>query len=226
MFLVIDTALEKAYVLLVQSAAHFFVRENTHARDHARFVPTAIEELCREAKTELSQLQGVVVVNGPGSYTGLRVGLSSAKGICFALEKPLYTLSTLEVMAAAGWRQAAEKGINSDENTLVCPMIDARRMEVFTGLYHKNLTPARKPFALIADEVTLKELSGTGHLIFTGNGVEKLHKLLPPGAISFPGLVYEVNDLVTMSFEKLSGGSAADLAYTEPLYIKDFYQAS
>lgn len=226
MFLVIDTALEKAFVLLIQSDGNFFMRENTNTRDHARFVPTAIQELCRESNIELNQLQGVVVVNGPGSYTGLRVGLSSAKGICFALEKPLYTLSTLEVMASAGWRLAEEKGIDINENTLVCPMIDARRMEVFTGLYPKNLSPTGKPFALIADADKLRELSGNATLIFTGNGVEKLKSILPPRSISFPGWVYEVADLVRMSSRKISEGIVANLAYSEPLYIKDFYQAS
>ena len=226
MFLVIDTALEKAFVLLMQSDGHFFMRENTNTRDHARFVPTAIQELCRESNSVLNQLQGVVVVNGPGSYTGLRVGLSSAKGICFALEKPLYTLSTLEVMAAAGFRLAEEKGIAIDENTLACPMIDARRMEVFTGLYLKNLSPVRQPFALIADADNLREISGNKTVIFTGNGVEKLQSILPPRSISFSGWVYEVADLVRMSSRKISEGIVADLAYTEPLYIKDFYKAS
>lgn len=226
MFLVIDTALEKAFVLLIQSDGNFFMRENTNTRDHARFVPTAIQELCEESNSELNQLQGVVVVNGPGSYTGLRVGLSSAKGICFALEKPLYTLSTLEVMASAGWRLAEEKGIAINDNTLVCPMIDARRMEVFTGLYPKSLSPARKPFALIADADKLRELSWNATLIFTGNGVEKLQSILPPRSISFPGWVYEVADLVRMSSRKISEGIVANLAYSEPLYIKDFYQAS
>lgn len=223
MLLVIDTALEKAHVALVRPEGLLIVRENTSSREHASFVPTAIDEICREAGIPLAELTGVVVVNGPGSYTGLRVGLSAAKGICFALEKPLYALSTLELMAAALIRHAGEQGVNIDSNSVFCPMIDARRMEVFTGLYSSDLTPVKKPFALIADEQVLQQLAGNSTIIFSGNGVEKLSHLLPSGTVSYPGFIYLASDLADAANREVLRGCAEDLAYIEPFYIKDFF---
>lgn len=223
MLLVIDTALEKAHVALVESEGLLALRENTSSREHAGFVPTAIDAMCRETGIALAEITGVVVVNGPGSYTGLRVGLSAAKGICFALEKPLYPLSTLELMAAALIRHAGEQGVNIDSNSVFCPMIDARRMEVFTGLYLQNMTTVREPFALIADEQVLQELVGNSTTLFSGNGVQKLLHLFPPGVIAFPGLIYEPSDLARMANRIVQKTVAADLAYIEPLYVKDFF---
>lgn len=223
MLLVIDTALEKAHVALVQPEGILSLRENTNSREHAAFVPTAIDKICRETGFPLVEVAGVVVVNGPGSYTGLRVGLSAAKGICFALEKPLYALSTLELMAAALIRHAGEQGVNIDSTSVFCPMIDARRLEVFTGLYHHDLTPVREPFALIADEQVLQELVGNSTTLFSGNGVQKLSHLLPSKAITFPGFIYEPLDLARMANHKVQVSDASDLAYIEPFYIKDFF---
>ncbi|MFN5425620.1 MAG: tRNA (adenosine(37)-N6)-threonylcarbamoyltransferase complex dimerization subunit type 1 TsaB [Bacteroidota bacterium] len=223
MLLVIDTALEKAHVALVQPEGLLSLRENTNSREHAGFVPSAIDEMCRETGIGLAEVAGVVVMNGPGSYTGLRVGLSAAKGICFALEKPLYALSTLELMAAALIRHAGEQGVKIDSNSVFCPMIDARRLEVFTGLYHHSLTTVRKPFALIADEQVLQELVGNSTTLFSGNGVQKLLHLFPRGVITFPELVYEPSDLARITNQLVPKIEAADLAYIEPFYVKDFF---
>jgi tRNA threonylcarbamoyladenosine biosynthesis protein TsaB len=223
MLLVIDTALEKAHVALVQPEGLFSLRENSSSREHAGFVPTAIDEICRETGISLAELDGVVVVNGPGSYTGLRVGLSAAKGICYALEKPLYAMSTLELMAAALIRHAGEQGVSIDATSVFCPMIDARRMEVFTGLYGYNLTKMKEPFALIADEQVLRELVGNSTTIFSGNGVQKLLHLLPPDTVTFPGFIYEPPDIARMANLWVQQNGASDLAYIEPFYIKDFF---
>ena len=223
MQLVIDTALEKAHIALIEGKSLLAFRENSNARDHARFVPIAIGEICREIGIQLTDLTGVVVVNGPGSYTGLRVGLSAAKGICFALEKPLYALSTLQVMAAALIRLVKEKEIPLHESTLFCPMIDARRMEVFTGVYKKNLEPDRAPFAFIANEHSLKELIGCSPFIFSGNGVGKLMHLLPPDSTAFPGFCYEPQDIIFLADMTNDGAFISDIAYTEPFYIKEFF---
>lgn len=223
MLLVIDTALEKAHVALVQPEGILSLRENTNSREHAAFVPTAIDEICRETGFPLVEVAGVVVVNGPGSYTGLRVGLSAAKGICFALEKPLYALSTLELMAAALIRHAGEQGVNIDSTSVFCPMIDARRMEVFTGLYRNDLTLVKEPFALIADDSPLFNPSERSTMIFSGNGVQKLSHLLPPVSVSFPDFIYHPADLARAANRLVQGGNATNLAYIEPFYIKDLF---
>jgi tRNA threonylcarbamoyladenosine biosynthesis protein TsaB len=223
MYLVIDTSLEKAHIALLEEKSLLAHRENSNTRDHAGFVPIAIGEICLEAGIQLADLTGVIVVNGPGSYTGLRVGLSAAKGICFALEKPMYTVSTLQLMASALIRYAQKQGIIFHDKNLFCPMIDARRMEVFTGIYKKNLEEERAPFAFIANENNLKDMIGDSPFIFSGNGVSKLMHLLPSDAIVFPGFCYDPEDIIFLSDMNKSGASISDLAYTEPFYIKDFF---
>ena len=223
LLLVIDTALEQAHVALVQSSGLLAFRVNPTAQQHASFVQTAIAEMCLETNTRLELLTGIVVVNGPGSYTGLRVGLSSAKGICYALDKPLYTLSTLQVMAAGILRTAQQQGLTMDDNTLVCPMIDARRMEVFTALYKLDLTLAKEPCALIADEQSLLAWAGDAPVIYAGNGVNKLASMLPPGSTMLTNGSYDANDLARLALEAVRVGKVADLAYAEPFYLKPFF---
>jgi tRNA threonylcarbamoyladenosine biosynthesis protein TsaB len=128
LLLVIDTATEIARVALLKNNQVLAMRENDNAKQHATFVQPAIEALSNETEISLTQLAGVVVVNGPGSYTGLRVGLASAKGICFALQIPLFALNTLQVMAAGSIRSWKEAGNTILPETLFCTMIDARRM--------------------------------------------------------------------------------------------------
>ena len=186
LLLLVDTATDIARVALLNKDQVLAFRENSDSQKHATFVQPAIEALCVETGIQLAQLEGVVVVNGPGSYTGLRVGLSSAKGICFALNIPLYTLNTLQVMAAASIRNWKALGREITPETLFCPMIDARRMEVFTALYNANLQPAMPPQALILNDSEGKSLIERKNLIYSGNGSAKLVSLLPEGTHCFP----------------------------------------
>jgi tRNA threonylcarbamoyladenosine biosynthesis protein TsaB len=223
LLLVIDTALEKAHVALVQSTGLLAFRVNPITQQHASFVQTAIADICQETNIQLEQLTGVVVVNGPGSYTGLRVGLSSAKGICYALDIPLYTLSTLQVMAAGSLKCAQQQGLTIDDNTLLCPMIDARRMEVFTSLYKPDLSLAKEPVALIADENSLLAWAAGAAVIYSGNGVNKLAPLLPPGCTIQTTGSYDADDLASLALGVVRGGEAVNLAYAEPFYLKPFF---
>ncbi|MCX6263489.1 MAG: tRNA (adenosine(37)-N6)-threonylcarbamoyltransferase complex dimerization subunit type 1 TsaB [Bacteroidetes bacterium] len=226
LLLLVDTATDIARVALLTKDQVLAFRENSDSRQHATFVQPAIEALCVETSIQLAQLEGVVVVNGPGSYTGLRVGLSSAKGICFALQIPLYTLNTLQIMAAASIRNWKSLGNEITPETLFCPMIDARRMEVFTALYNANLQPTIPPQALILNDPEGKIFTERKNIIYSGNGSAKLISLLPEGTFCFPECIYLLEDLSFLAYKTFITGYSTDIAYSEPIYIKDFHNTS
>ena len=226
LLLLVDTATDIARVALLNKDQVLAFRENSDSQKHATFVQPAIEALCVETGIQLAQLEGVVVVNGPGSYTGLRVGLSSAKGICFALNIPLYTLNTLQVMAAASIRNWKALGNEITPETLFCPMIDARRMEVFTALYTPTLQQAMPPQALILNDPEGKTFIERKNIIYSGNGSAKLVSLLPEGTHCFPECMYLLEDLSFLAYKTFITGYSTDIAYSEPIYIKDFHNAS
>ena len=146
MLLLIDTSLGTATVALSRDDKVLFSEENKISKEHASWLHTAIGRLLAEADMTLAELKAVAVIAGPGSYTGLRVGMAAAKGFCYALNIPLITRNTLEVMAES-MKSVAEK-----KKALICPMIDARRDEVFTALYSlepkaESLKPSQPPTA-------------------------------------------------------------------------------
>ena len=145
MILNIDTATEEASVCLSQDGNVIHTLLNDSQKDHAAWIQVAINTLLQKEGYTMQQIQAVAVTHGPGSYTGLRVGMASAKGICFALQIPLITINTLQVMAFGAinqWRSLAE---NMKLPLCFCPMIDARRMEVFTAVYNEALEEIISP---------------------------------------------------------------------------------
>ncbi len=174
LILSIDTATENASVCLSANGNILAALQNQDQKNHAAFVQPAIQQVMKMANLDLNQIDAVAVTNGPGSYTGLRVGLASAKGLCYALQKPLLLLNTLELMAFASIQQQESKS----ENMLFCPLIDARRMEVFTAVYDKTLNPIVAPQAKILDENSFSDLLESNIIIFSGSGHPKLKTLL------------------------------------------------
>ena len=148
----IDTATEHASICLSKEGVVLGLIESTEQKNHAAFVQPAIQQIINESDYALADIDAVAATSGPGSYTGLRVGLASAKGICYALDKPLILINTLETMAQSilSYYQSTNQPINP--LTLLCPLIDARRMEVFTALYNASLQEIEPPHALIIDE--------------------------------------------------------------------------
>jgi tRNA threonylcarbamoyladenosine biosynthesis protein TsaB len=145
----IDTAVEIGEVNLAENGSTLRFRANSNQKDHAAWIQTAILEIMKETGYSMHDLQAVAVSNGPGSYTGLRVSLATAKGICYALQIPLITIGTLEIMAATATRQLSGELTKSAD--LLCPMIDARRMEVYMAAYNRKLEEIIKPQAVILD---------------------------------------------------------------------------
>lgn len=210
----IHTGLEKAYVGITLDQQILAKRENAIQKDHASFLHPAIQSVLNEAGIPAHKLDAVSVINGPGSYTGLRVGLAAAKGLCYAGNIPLISLSTLEWLAWPFQQSSAD---------LICPMIDARRMEVFTAMYKCSLEPVKPEHPEVLDDKSFPELE-KNCIIFTGNGREKLpepirkhpNTRMPDKKADLP----EQND---MALKRFINRQFDDIIYLEPNYGKAFY---
>ena len=210
----IDTAITKASICLAKDQEIVELKINDVQKDHAAWLHTCIAETLKKNSFTASQLQAVAVSIGPGSYTGLRVGLAAAKGLCFALAIPLITVSTLEMIAYA---------VKEEATNLICPMIDARRMEVYTAVYDKFLQEKKSAAAMIVDETSFSSLLLSENILFCGNGSKKLKSLITNTNAIFSTTESNASHLAALSFNRFLIKGFADLAYTEPLYIKEFY---
>jgi tRNA threonylcarbamoyladenosine biosynthesis protein TsaB len=213
----IDTATELASVCLSNHTKVLSFAQNNEQKNHAGFLQPAIQRIMLEAKKELAQLDAIAVSNGPGSYTGLRVGLASAKGICYVLNKPLLLLNTLQIMAAAIPTNLVKT------NSLLIPMIDARRMEVFTAIFNANLAEHTPTAAAIITETSYLALANQHPLIFTGSGCQKLKQIFAHVNIQFHQEPYTTKHMVALANKSYQNKDFANLAYSEPFYGKAFY---
>lgn len=220
----IDTATEKASVCLATNGTVNAELSNNQQQDHAAWLHIAIKEVMYRGACSLEKLDALAVTIGPGSYTGLRVGLAAAKGICYALQIPLIAINTLTVMANA----AKEKYIHDGEQTVVlfCPMIDARRMEVFTALYSPELEILKAPSALIIDEMSFVQELAVQPIWFFGSGSSKCKPFIKNLNAKFISLPTDAASMVSLSETAFSKRKFADLAYCEPLYLKEFFSPS
>ena len=210
----IDTSTGTASVCIAKDGELLQLQKNEHQKDHAAWLHIAIQKIMQDAAIDLSKIDAVAVTIGPGSYTGLRVGLASAKGICYALEKPLLTLNTLLVMANATKNEPVD---------YLCPMIDARRMEVFAAIYTKELEQVKEPLAMIIDQNSFSTELSSKKICFSGNGSDKLKAIINNMNAVFSNESFDVSDMVALSESLFTKKEFSDLAYTEPLYLKEFY---
>lgn len=165
----IDTSIDKGSFCISDNEQLLDYGENERRNEQSAWLHTAIGESFHRIGLRPSDLDAVSVSNGPGSYTGLRIGLATAKGLCYALNKPLICLSTLEILAST---------VKEDAVDLICPMIDARRMEVFTACYSKDLKIIKEPFATILTPECFSDILLNRHVLFTGNGSGKFETLV------------------------------------------------
>jgi tRNA threonylcarbamoyladenosine biosynthesis protein TsaB len=220
LLLLIDTALENASVALSENSRLLSVKTNSTQNDHAAWIHPAISGLFKETGRQLTNLSAVAVTSGPGSYTGLRVGMATAKGLCYALNIPFITETTLYLTAL---RTARQVNRNYSLPVLICPMIDARRMEVFTALYDDKLNMVLAPQSLILNENSFETQLQSHTVIFCGNGMPKWRSITHhPNAVFLP-VSHQIDDLAAVANEKFNVSRFADLAYTEPDYFKNFY---
>lgn len=218
----IDTATEQAGVCLALDANILAVEQTQGQKNHASFIQPAIKKVIQQSGYKLENIDAVAVTGGPGSYTGLRVGLSTAKGLCYVLKKPLIMVGTLQVMAHASINAYRAFNGNADD-VLFCPMIDARRMEVFTALYAQNLTEAMPPSAMVIDENAFCQQLNKQKIIFSGSGSGKAKIIQHPNAV-FAECAYTVENLCLLALMAYKTSKFASLAYSEPMYLKEFYK--
>lgn len=212
----IDTSQEAAGLYLAEDGVLLKQAVNEKQSDHARWIHTAIQQLMADSGQTFSQLDAIAVTAGPGSYTGLRVGMATAKGFCYALGKPLITECSLKVMAAAAYHATGF-------TDCVCPMIDARRMEVFTAIYGPDLTELLAPGALIlAPDIFLKVLVEK-KCLFLGTGSKKWRSVCGLKNAFFYESSLDLSILISLTYQKYLNGSFTNLAYAEPLYLKEFH---
>ena len=210
----IDTSGDIASICIAQNGKPLYVDSNEKQKDHAAWLHPAINKLFQNANIQIKNIEAIGITIGPGSYTGLRVGLATAKGLCYALKIPLIAINTLEAMAFALKKEASD---------LICPMIDARRMEVFTAIYNKDLQPMLSPRAMIIDESSFAEIIAAHQILFCGSGSHKFQSIINDKNAAFSSAVADASHLASLSFDLFCKKEFADLAYTEPLYIKEFY---
>jgi tRNA threonylcarbamoyladenosine biosynthesis protein TsaB len=224
MILNIDTATDVASVSLSRDGSVLGTLENDSQKDHASWIQVAINALLQKEGYTLQQLQAVAVTAGPGSYTGLRVGMATAKGLCFALQIPLITINTLQAMANAAIDQWAAKVAHMQSPLYFCPMIDARRMEVFTAVYDMSLQEVIAPKAMILDELSFKEELNNRSLICFGNGSIKWKNVSRyPNVLFIDEKIDIAKSLAKLASHLHLSQNFANLAYAEPVYLKEFY---
>lgn len=211
----LETATHVCSVALHENGILLGCYEIVIEKSHSEWLTVMIDELLRHTHKTVDDLNGIALSAGPGSYTGLRIGSATAKGLCFALDIPLYDIDTLKALALQITRLA------TDENAYFCPMIDARRMEVFTAIYDKNLNPILPTQSLVLLENSLDEWLQNHKVIIFGNGAAKCKTLINhSNLIYLPDVLPSAKEIGTLAFETQK---ATDVAYFEPLYVKEFY---
>lgn len=222
LILSIDTSLEEAGICLSDEAHVIAVKKNGRQSDHAAWIHTAIKEMLAEAGKTIAQLAAIAVSSGPGSYTGLRVGMATAKGLCYALNIPLILENTLMLTAHHVKREIATNSVYAFP-VLICPMIDARRLEVFTTMYNLDLQEKMAPSASILDETSFSSELSSNVILFCGSGSKKWQNLCNHPNGVFDETTHNVTDLAEIAREKFKKGDFTELAYAEPEYLKNFY---
>lgn len=215
LFLNIDTAIDKGSFCISRNNEVVAFEITESRNEQAGWLHEAIHHSFQQNDLDFGELDAVAVSNGPGSYTGLRIGLSTAKGLCYALNKPLICINTLQIIAAAAALEAKR---------YICPMIDARRMEVFTALFDKNLTLIKEPFAAILNEESFSDILKEDHIVFTGNGSEKFRSLIKNNVnAEIVQHNIDARNMIALSLKNYQEKNFSDVAYCEPYYVKDVY---
>jgi len=217
LILLIETATSSCSVALTENGIIIGFREASEKNIHASHITLFIEELMNNAGKKYSDLNAVAVSKGPGSYTGLRIGVSTAKGLCYALDIPLLGINTLEAMASG-----LQSQIDLADSDLLIPMIDARRMEVYTCIFQKDFKLIESVSAKIVDVDSFNQFKNHQLLLF-GDGAEKFKELFAEQSnIRFIDFENSAKDLNVLACRKLLNRETEDVAYFEPFYLKEF----
>ena len=210
----IETATTNCSVSLSKDGETLVLKEDyNNSYSHAERLHVYIEDVLKTANIESSDLDAIAISKGPGSYTGLRIGVSAAKGLCYALDKPLISIFTLEALAHQ---------INIVKGIIV-PMLDARRMEVYSAIFDSEYNQIRDTQAQIIDETSFNEYLEKSKVYFIGNGVEKTKNVIShPNANFVEDKLPSAKEMSILAFNKYRKKKFENVAYFEPYYLKDF----
>lgn len=216
--LCIDTSTDICSVILGSEKGVLYERVSREGRDHSAKAGVFVDEILNEAKASgIEILDAVAVCSGPGSYTGLRIGVSLAKGLCYGYDIPLIGVDSLEIMA----REVADNN-ELEEEAILCPMIDARRMEVYTSLWSPLMSLQRDPEAKIIDKSSYEDIKDKSFYYF-GTGAEKCQEMLSGNNFHFiPDITPMAHTLLVPAMDRFAAAKFEDLAYFEPFYLKQF----
>ena len=223
LILCIETGTDVCSVGLAENGQLVALRESC-GRDHARNVAVYVDELLRERDIDADEIDAIAVGKGPGSYTGLRIGVSFAKGLCYGLGKPLIAIGSLDALVEVA-REDAEAGIvdvDDFERATLCPMVDARRMEVYTQLFNGRGEAQGEVEAKIIDEQSFaEEIAAAEEFVIFGNGAAKCAGTLS-ARVKLIDIAPSARGLARLAQEALDAGRTEDIAYFEPFYLKNF----
>ena len=210
----IETSTTNCSVSLSKEGETLLLKEDYNSNySHAERLHLFIEEVINEANISKDDLSAVAISKGPGSYTGLRIGVSTAKGLCYALDIPLISVSTLEALADQ---------VKVDDGVVI-PMLDARRMEVYSAIFDQNNNQIRETKAQVLDENSFKAYLKNGKVYFIGNGVEKSKEIIiHKNAVFIENKLPSSENMSKISYDKYKKSDIEDVAYFEPYYLKDF----
>ena len=212
--LCLETSSTNCSVAIATDAGMLAIKEDkSNNYSHAEKLHVYIEEVLKENQLKASELDAIAISKGPGSYTGLRIGVSAAKGLCFSLDIPLISISTLRSLA----RQIV------DEDALIIPLLDARRMEVYSAVFNQDYEQLRETRAEILEADIYTEYLEKGKVVFIGSGVEKFKAICNhPNAVFKEGNLPSAKEMCLPALDKYKISDTEDVAYFEPYYLKDF----
>jgi tRNA threonylcarbamoyladenosine biosynthesis protein TsaB len=215
----IETSTNICSIAVSENGQCLFSKSDSEGMNHAALLSVFIAKAMEFLKSASKKPDAVAVSSGPGSYTGLRIGVSTAKGLCYGLDIPLIAVSTLEVLTAN-----ALQITDTATNSLFCPMIDARRMEVYAAIYNQEGIIQREISADIIDENSYSEILESHSVYFFGNGAEKCKATLThPNARFIDGMYPLAENMIVLAEKAYNEKKFVDVAYFEPFYLKEFY---
>lgn len=221
----IETSTTVCSVAISNNGKILSKRESHDEKSHAKQLTLFIDEVINESGFSYNQLDAIAVSKGPGSYTGLRIGVSAAKGLCYALEKPLIAINTLHLMCFGLIRQinSGKIAIDNFRDSILAPMIDARRMEVYNALFDSKGIKIKDVSAEIMHENSFDELLKSKQVICFGDGAQKVKEISKHNNLVFVSDIYPLaEDMVQLSEKHFTNKEFEDTAYFEPFYLKDF----
>ena len=224
LILSIETGTDICSVALANDGELMALRESDEGRDHAKKVALFVDELLKETGVQPTDLDAIAIGKGPGSYTGLRIGVSFAKGMCYALNIPLIAIGSLDALTEVA-REDYDAGILDIEdekwaNANLCPMVDARRMEVYSQIFNTEGCAQSEVVAEIVTEESYRQWRDGHTFIIFGNGAKKCTEVITDA--KFVSVAPSARGIVRLAEEAFAAGKFEDLAYFEPFYLKEF----